>query len=88
MTFEDWVRTNLTVIPDGWGRMDSTTEDAVRFVGGEGQVVTAPLVWLCEKFGPEAPAFAASIKAKDPENTLGWYKHFDAWVAQGILPVE
>lgn len=48
--------------------------------------VSAPLGWFVSMFGSEAPASAASLKARDPENRLGWHKHFDAWAEKGILP--
>ena len=80
---EHWIRSHFSIIPDGWTGLSGQREDA--FVFG---AVQAPVSWLVSAFGPETPASAASLKAMDPNDRLGWHKHFDAWAAQGILSME
>lgn len=69
---------------------DSIEFEVTRTAAATGEVytipVSAPLGWFVDTFGPEPPASAAGLKAKDPENRLGWHNHFDVWAAQGILP--
>lgn len=88
---ETWIRSTFEIVPDGWVGVNPETgedlppEDAFAFESG-GRRVEAPIAWFVQRFGPDAPASAADLKAKDPNDTLGWHRHFDAWVAQGILP--
>jgi len=83
MTMEQWIRSHFVVTSDGWSTISGQAEDAFMF-----GTIKAPVPWFVSRFGPEAPVSAASLKAKDPEDRLGWHKHFDAWVEQRILPAE
>ena len=78
---EEWIRSHFVVTPNAWITMSGTTEDS--FIFG---TIEASLPWVVSRFGPETPTSAASLKALDPLDQLGWHKHFDAWATAGILP--
>lgn len=82
---EQWIRSRFQVIPNGYERADGTTSDAFVFESG-GKTVYADLTFFLDAFGSvSAPPTATQLKSVDPGDLLGWHRHFDAWVEQGII---
>ena len=48
--------------------------------------VMADFDFFLTHFGTVDVVTVASLKARDPENVMGWHRHFDEWAAQHILP--
>ena len=85
---DEWIRSHFEVDENGWeNSTNGPSLPAFRFRVGKA-VVRSRIEWFVSKFGASAPVSATQLKATDPENQLGWHKHFDSWAAQGILPTE
>lgn len=83
---ESWLRSRFEVVAGGWLRDDGATEDAFAFTSATGSRVLAPVRWFIETFGSvPIPPTATALKAVDPDDSLGWHQHIDAWVSQGIV---
>lgn len=80
----EWIRVVFGVLPNRWD-VNERVEDAFEFRSGDHKV-TAPLGWFVEAFAAAgSPPTATSLKGCDPTDSLGWHRHFDAWVEQGIV---
>lgn len=58
-------------------------EVTLKFKSENGVQAEAPLAWFVQAFGPNAPASAEELKAKDPDDKLGWHCYIDDWEKQG-----
>lgn len=80
---EQWIRNNFEVIESRWENDDGTTEDAFKV----NKNTIAPISFVVDNFGSAStPPTASDLKAVDPDDKLGWHKHFDSWKEQGKIP--
>lgn len=90
---EEWLRSTFLVyhrsLDDGNGEpVDAFAFRREELANGEATsiVVMCPIHWFVEHFGGvEVPPSASGLKALDPTDSLGWHRHFDEWVRQGII---
>lgn len=83
---EEWIRATFSVVSSSRGT-DGDVHDRFVFSSINGSEVSAPVAWVSNTFGPDQPMSAQDLRTKDPDDTLAWHQHFDAWVEQGILPL-
>ncbi|WP_018249713.1 hypothetical protein [Orenia marismortui] len=78
---EQWIRDNFEIIENSWKNKDDIHEDAFE-VNGK---TLAPISFFIDNFSVELPVTLEKLKAKDPDDKLGWYNHFKDWQEKGII---
>ena len=81
---EEWIRSNFTIISQGW-KVDSTTREDAFVFEFQGYQITKSIPDFIAKFNVSIPPTLESLKACDPEDKLGCHQYFDAWKEYGLI---